>query len=252
MADRAGRRIAADAAKSGGSGLHEKAKLSGAGLLLARLAQQQERQPRLSRFQMQPPAFRQPELRGIAAHFQHDRRKGFRLQRGFSHPQRFLDPARMSGDEAGRRNAEADEAGGMGKACLAPRLPLGNPEDWPLRPQPFLNERGQRQRKAGGRACIYGECRPQFAKPGDRQPAFQPGIEGLDPQRQPPRRLVAGGRLFQLAGMLAPFFNRGDDLTQGMQVRLRQSGIGHGVHSKLFLLCSYGFQSFTQESTGHF
>ena len=233
-------------------------------LLRSGLAHEKEWMAGSPRPKTEPAAFGQPEMGGIASHFEDDGREGSAFHRRLHQPERLVQLAWRGVEKPLRAQSEIPKSGGIGTAGLQRADCIADPEQ---RQKPagilflFLQPCGNSHSQPACRTGIARQSRAEFGDRIERQAAFQCPIEELYSKRQ--------GRQSALLAGLASFrhgfpFRRGkrrrglslqsgDGFAERKKPLARQGVLRHGVlQSVLFLLCSYRFQRANEESTAIF
>src|SRR5690606_32343217 len=98
--------------------LDTKAERSAARLLLSRMPQKKKRPPGRLGPEGKPPAFSQPEMRGITLYFQEGYGECSARQRRLGNPESLFQPLRQGMQHLSRIEPELQKARGIGQACL--------------------------------------------------------------------------------------------------------------------------------------
>lgn len=170
----------------------------GAGSGRAGLAEKEAHHAALARPQGQAAAGGEVELPRIPADFRESRGEAAAAEPFLEGPERLAGTADPDEDQAGRIEAEGKQAGTIGKAALARRRGLQNPEN-----RPFFGDEGEEGGgKAGGRADIR-EAAPDFMQGVAAETPAQSLVEGGDSEghESVPPWLERGGLFWQPPGI---------------------------------------------------
>ena len=173
------------------------------------VAQDECRHARFFRCQDQLPARRQVERPRFPPRLDHkcaDPRAPQNIGTGAQGAKRIR--CRHKSDPA-RIDPEFDDARRINPAVLALPLVLADPEDRPG----VTGANSQHQRKAAGRGMVFGFRGAQFVKRTARQPAPEPCIDSVVPERKKTRPATRALQAFETA----------------LQPRERDKRIGHDV-----------------------
>ena len=232
-----------------------------------RLAQEEEGTSGLERAPVKTPCRREVEPARAALGFEESHGKGFQPRRLLGDPERVPEPVGTGKEEGIRRDAEPRaKAGKIGKARLAENACRADPEE--RLAGLFLQEKAcQREREARHRSRGARLTAVDLDETGPRQAAAEGRVEGLRacPQREgaphASRLTVAAQEdvacIPGLAGRQSqPVSEDALDLrdfpAQGTNGLPRHGMPDHGgirSFDVMFMLCSYGFQRPSEESS---
>lgn len=231
---------------------------------LRRLSQQEDRPPRSLRAPVQAARGGEVELLRIAADFEDNGRKTLQVGSLLGNPQRVHELGCLGDKKLLRLDAEAGaQARRIGPACLAKNLGRTDPQQRRPACRPRQKPPGQRHGKSACRSGIARFRAMDFRQCGKWQAAAEGSVEG----RSTGCKTELGHSRYAMApqhdgaivrarldGSRQAFRQRALDLryfpAQGKNSCLRRGGARHDdVLSDMFLLCSYRFQSATQESS---
>lgn len=145
---------------------------------------------------VQPARRGEVELVRIAAHFQEDRGEPAQSGGFLRDPQGVGELLHIRNEQVARRQpAESEKPRRIGKTRLAEGFARADPQYGGGAPcMTFAGKPGQRQRKAGGGACVAGVGAVDFGQRGLRQPAAECRVETRRSCPQPRREPGFGGK----------------------------------------------------------
>lgn len=231
------------------------------------MASEKDGLARRSRPMMQAPGGRQAESRRIAAKLQKHGREAARLDGFFRRPKRILKPAEAGHEKpVGHQPEGLLHAGCIGKTSLGKHVRHAHPENRSemLRSVSLLprDDGGKGQGKTGNQAAVAALPADNFRQARLRDATTERGVETrrsrfyerghtLWPAIMAQNGFAAVGLpCWRVKPLGQSALDPGNVSAQGKNCLPRHGKACHAVHSdrRLFLLCSYGFQSRVPES----
>ena len=218
------------------------AESSAARFLLSCLTDEKERTVHRACPEIEPAAFGQTEMQGIAAHFENDGREGSTFDGCFRQPERVFQLARRGMEKSFRLQPEILQPRRIGTTRLQRADSIADPEQ---RQQPagilllLLQPRRNGHRQSTCRPCITGTRGAEFGNRIELKTAFQSVIERFHTERQawqntllPPLTSFRQGFPFRRGKRRRGFsFQSGNGFAERKKPLARQGGLRHGVLS---------------------